>query len=70
MAKWLPPDGFTGTVHHADAKVGGTYKMSFRNFTTRRRATRSAANMSSSCPANGSATPISSTIRTWAARSR
>jgi uncharacterized protein YndB with AHSA1/START domain len=34
MAKWLPPNGFTGTVHHLDAKVGGTFKMSFRNFTT------------------------------------
>ena len=34
MAKWLPPNGFTGKVHHADAKVGGTYKMSFTNFTT------------------------------------
>jgi uncharacterized protein YndB with AHSA1/START domain len=34
MAKWLPPDGFTGKVHHADAKAGGTYKMSFTNFTT------------------------------------
>ena len=34
MAKWLPPNGFTGTVHHMDAKVGGTYKMSFTNFTT------------------------------------
>jgi uncharacterized protein YndB with AHSA1/START domain len=37
MAKWLPPNGFTGTVHHMDAKVGGTYKMSFTNFTTGRR---------------------------------
>ena len=36
MAKWLPPNGFTGTVHHLDAKVGGTYKMSFTNFTTGR----------------------------------
>ena len=35
MAKWLPPYGFTGKVHHLDAKVGGTYKMSFTNFTTR-----------------------------------
>ena len=35
MAKWLPPFGFTGKVHHLDAKVGGTYKMSFTNFTTR-----------------------------------
>jgi uncharacterized protein YndB with AHSA1/START domain len=34
MAKWLPPNGFTCTVHHLDAKVGGTFKMSFRNFTT------------------------------------
>jgi uncharacterized protein YndB with AHSA1/START domain len=34
MAKWLPPNGFTGHVHHLDAKVGGTYKMSFTNFST------------------------------------
>src|SRR4026208_399784 len=34
MAKWLPPNGFTGRVHHLDAKVGGAYKMSFTNFTT------------------------------------
>ena len=34
MAKWLPPNGFTGKVHHMDAKVGGTYRMSFTNFTT------------------------------------
>lgn len=34
MAKWLPPYGFTGKVHHADVKVGGTFKMSFTNFTT------------------------------------
>jgi uncharacterized protein YndB with AHSA1/START domain len=33
-AKFLPPNGFTGKVHHLDAKVGGTYKMSFTNFTT------------------------------------
>lgn len=32
MCKWLPPNGFTGTVHHLDAKVGGTYKMSFTEF--------------------------------------
>jgi uncharacterized protein YndB with AHSA1/START domain len=32
--KWLPPHGFTARVHHLDAKVGGTYKMSFTNFTT------------------------------------
>jgi uncharacterized protein YndB with AHSA1/START domain len=34
MAKWLPPNGFACTVHHLDAKVGGTFSMSFRNFTT------------------------------------
>ena len=34
MAKWLPPNGFTCTVHHLEAKVGGTFRMSFRNFTT------------------------------------
>src|SRR5882762_8266983 len=34
MAKWLPPNGFTGKVHQIDAKVGGGYKMSFTNFTT------------------------------------
>ena len=34
MAKWLPPNGFTGKVHHMDTKVGGTYKMSFTNFST------------------------------------
>jgi uncharacterized protein YndB with AHSA1/START domain len=34
MAKWLPPNGFTGRVHQMDAKVGGTFKMSFTNFTT------------------------------------
>jgi uncharacterized protein YndB with AHSA1/START domain len=33
-AKWLPPNGFTGKVHHMEVKVGGTYKMSFTNFTT------------------------------------
>ena len=35
MAKWIPPNGFTCTVHHMDAKVGGTFKMSFTNFTTK-----------------------------------
>lgn len=34
MAKWLPPNGFTARVHQMDAKVGGTYRMSFTNFTT------------------------------------
>jgi uncharacterized protein YndB with AHSA1/START domain len=34
MVKWLPPNGFTATVHQQEAKVGGSYKMSFTNFTT------------------------------------
>lgn len=34
MAKWLPPNGFTGKVHHLDARIGGSYRMSFTNFTT------------------------------------
>ena len=34
MSKWLPPNGFTCQVHHLEAKVGGTYKMSFTNFTS------------------------------------
>ena len=34
LPKWLPPNGFTGKVHHLDARVGGTYKMSFTNFST------------------------------------
>jgi uncharacterized protein YndB with AHSA1/START domain len=34
MAKWLPPNGFTGKVHHLDARVGGSYKMSFTNFSS------------------------------------
>jgi uncharacterized protein YndB with AHSA1/START domain len=34
IAKWLPPNGYTCKVHHMEAKVGGTYKMSFTNFTT------------------------------------
>jgi uncharacterized protein YndB with AHSA1/START domain len=34
MVKWLPPHGFTGKVHHLEAKVGGTYRMSFTNLST------------------------------------
>lgn len=37
MVKWLPPHGFTGTVHQLDATVGGTYTMSFTNFSTGQR---------------------------------
>ena len=35
IAKWLPPNGFTCTVHHMDPRPGGSFRMSFRNFTTR-----------------------------------
>jgi uncharacterized protein YndB with AHSA1/START domain len=34
MCKWLPPNGFTGTMHHLEPQVGGTFKMSFTNFTS------------------------------------
>ena len=34
IAKWLPPNGFVCSVHHLDPKVGGSYRMTFRNFTT------------------------------------
>ncbi len=34
LARWIPPNGFTGKVHHMDATVGGTFRMSFTNFTT------------------------------------
>jgi len=34
LVKWLPPNGFTAKVHQQEARVGGTYKMSFKNFTT------------------------------------
>ncbi|HEY8189613.1 MAG TPA: SRPBCC domain-containing protein, partial [Micavibrio sp.] len=34
LTKWLPPNGFAATMHHADIRVGGGYEMSFRNFTT------------------------------------
>jgi len=34
MSKWLPPNGFSGRIHHMDATVGGSYKMSFTNFST------------------------------------
>ena len=34
LVKWLPPNGFTGRIHHIDAKVGGSFKMSFTNFST------------------------------------
>ena len=60
MAKWLPPNGFTGKVHHMDAKVGGTYKMSFTNFSAGTKQS-SAANTSSSYRTSVCDTPTFST---------
>ena len=63
LAKWLPPNGFACTVHQLNAKVGGTFRMSFRNFTTET-TIRLAASILSSCPMNACATPTNSTIPT------
>ena len=68
-AKWLPPNGFACTVHHLDAKVGGTYRMSFRNFTTGK-SHFSAENIWSSCPASACATRTDSRIPICRAKSR
>ena len=68
-AKWLPPNGFTGKVHHMDAKVGGTYKMSFTNFTTGTSHSFGGEYLELT-PTNASATPTSSTIRTCPAKCR
>ena len=54
LAKWLPPNGFACTVHQLNAKVGGTFRMSFRNF-TRETTIHSAASILSSCPMNACA---------------
>lgn len=67
LAKWLPPNGFACTVHQLEPKVGGTYKMSFRNFTTAK-ATHSEANISNSCPMSACVTPTGSMIQIFRAR--
>lgn len=67
LAKWLPPNGFTCTVHHFEGKVGGTFKMSFRNFTTGDSHSL-AANMSSSFRVSSCAIQIASTIPICRAR--
>ena len=64
MAKWLPPNGFTGKVHHLDAKVGGTYKMSFTNFTTGKSHSFGGRVSRTGAHTNASATRTSSTTRT------
>ena len=63
MAKWLPPNGFTGKVHQMDAKVGGTYKMSFTNFTTGKSHSFGGIYVEL-CRTNAFATPTNSMTRT------
>src|SRR5258707_402566 len=63
MTKWLPPNGFTGKIHHMDAKVGGTFKMSFTNFSTGK-SHSFAENILNWCHTNASVTRIDSTTRT------
>ncbi len=69
MARWLPPNGFTGEVHEHSATVGGTYKMSFTNFTTARLSV-SAASTTNWCRTSDCAMRTCSTIRTCPARYR
>ena len=69
MAKWLPPNGFACTVHHLDAKVGGSFRMSFRNFTTGK-SHSFGGHIWSSCPASACATRTNSTIPICRAKSR
>ena len=68
MAKWLPPDGFACTVHHLDAKVGGGFRMSFRNFTTGK--SHSFGGHWSSCLASACATRTNSMIPICRAKCR
>ena len=61
MAKWLPPNGFTGRVHRLDAKVGGTYQMSFTNFTTGHSHSFGAALITFADPGEAGAAPAAPT---------
>lgn len=63
MSKWLPPHGFTCTVHHLEARVGGTFRLSFHN-SRAATATPSAVSTSNWCPISASATPTASKTRT------
>ena len=69
MAKWLPPNGFTGRVHQMDAKVGGSYRMSFTNFTTGNGHSFGGTYVEL-IPHEGSATPVNSMIQICLARCR
>ena len=68
--KWMPPNGFTGKVHHMDARVGGSYKMSFTNFTTGKSHSFGGQYVEFAHQTNGFAIPTSSTIRIYPARCR
>ena len=63
LAKWLPPYGFTCTVHHLEARTGGTFRMSFHNFSSGN-GHSFGASTSSWFRTSGSATRTNSTIRT------
>ena len=69
MAKWLPPNGFTAKVHKMDAKVGGSYKMLFTNFTTGKSHSFGGTYVELN-PTNGFATPTNSSIRICPAKCR
>ena len=69
MAKWLPPNGFTAKVHKMDAKVGGTYKMSFTNFTTGKSHSFGGTYVQLT-RTKGFATPTNSTTRIYPAKCR
>jgi uncharacterized protein YndB with AHSA1/START domain len=69
MAKWLPPNGFTGKVHQMDAKVGGAYKMSFTNFTTGKTHSFGGKYLEL-CRTNASGTRTYSTIRIFPGKCR
>ena len=64
LAKWLPPDGYACTVHRLEPKVGGTFRMSFRNFTTGNGHSFGGEYL---FPTSGSATWTRSTIPIWRA---
>jgi uncharacterized protein YndB with AHSA1/START domain len=64
MAKWLPPHGFTGKVRHLDARVGGSYRMSFTNFATGDTHAFGGQYLWSWCLSSASGIPTASTIPT------
>ncbi len=67
MCRWLPPKGFTATVHHMDARVGGGYRMSFTNFGAKK-GLRSEGSISNWSPMRGSSTPTNSTTQIYRER--